>query len=281
MLPHGVTVYAVLALLFGGVVAARSQPAPPHILVILADDLGYSDIGCYGSEIPTPNLDRLAKNGQRFTNFYNTARCWPTRSALLSGYYPQQVRRDTVPGITAGSQGKRPVWAPLIPERLATAGYRSYLSGKWHVDGNPVGKGQGFARSWVLEDHDRNFAPRQIAVNGKEVKGLGTGRKDFFTAPPLPTMPSIAWLITPKTTMERHFSTWWHLLLPIFPCRHRPETSLATGVSTIRGGMPCAPRGWPGKKTWACLSSILHLLNGILGRPIHFPRLWRRWGRAR
>ena len=182
MLPHGVTVYAVLALLFGGVVAARSQPAPPHILVILADDLGYSDIGCYGSEIPTPNLDRLAKNGPRFTNFYNTARCWPTRSALLSGYYPQQVRRDTVPGITAGSQGKRPVWAPLIPERLATAGYRSYLSGKWHVDGNPVGKGQGFARSWVLEDHDRNFAPRQIAVNGKEVKGLGTGRKDFFTS---------------------------------------------------------------------------------------------------
>ena len=66
----------------------------PNILVILADDLGYSDLGCYGGEIHTPHLDRLAAEGLRFTQFYNTARCWPSRGALLSGYYPQQINRD-------------------------------------------------------------------------------------------------------------------------------------------------------------------------------------------
>ena len=71
----------------------------PNIVVILADDLGFSDLGCYGGEIKTPNLDGLAAGGLRFTQFYNTARCWPSRAALLTGYYAQQVRRDTVPGV--------------------------------------------------------------------------------------------------------------------------------------------------------------------------------------
>ena len=154
----------------------------PNLLIILADDLGYSDIGCQGSEIPTPNLDRLAKNGVRLNHFYNTARCWPTRSSLLSGYYAQQIRRDTVPGLQSGGQGKRPGWAPLLPEKLAGAAYRSYLSGKWHVDGNPVGKGQGFARSWVLEDHDRNFSPKNISINGKPARDFALGKQDFFTS---------------------------------------------------------------------------------------------------
>ena len=69
----------------------------PNVLFILADDLGYSDLGCYGGEIETPHLDSLARNGLRFTQFYNTARCWPTRGALLTGYYAQQIRRDALP----------------------------------------------------------------------------------------------------------------------------------------------------------------------------------------
>src|SRR5438874_746272 len=73
----------------------EAQPAPrPNILIILADDLGFTDLGCYGGEIETPNLDQLARGGLRFTQFYNTARCWPSRSALMSGYYPQQIRMD-------------------------------------------------------------------------------------------------------------------------------------------------------------------------------------------
>src|SRR5688572_31065893 len=96
--------------------APAQQPPRPNILLILADDLGYSDLGCYGGEVRTPHLDGLAKNGLRFTQFYNTARCWPSRAALLTGYYAQQVRRDTVPGVTSGSRGVRPAWAKLLPE---------------------------------------------------------------------------------------------------------------------------------------------------------------------
>src|SRR5678815_210848 len=103
-----------------------AEPARPNVLLFLADDMGFSDVGCYGSEIATPNLDALARNGLRFTQFYNTARCWPTRAAILTGYYAQQVRRDTVPGIQSGSQGVRPAWARLLPEMVKPLGYRAY-----------------------------------------------------------------------------------------------------------------------------------------------------------
>src|SRR6188768_810188 len=85
----------------------------PNVVIILADDMGFSDAGCYGSEIATPNLDALAKNGLRFTQFYNTARCWPTRGALLTGYYAQQIHRDALPALAGGSGGRRQSWARL------------------------------------------------------------------------------------------------------------------------------------------------------------------------
>ncbi|MFM7590618.1 MAG: sulfatase-like hydrolase/transferase, partial [Isosphaeraceae bacterium] len=144
--------YLLILLLFPTLVKAT----PPNIVVIMADDLGYSDLGCYGGEIRTPNLDQLAKNGLRFSQFYNTARCWPSRAALLSGYYAQQVRRDAIPGLEpTGGQGTRPAWARLLPQYLQPLGYRSYHAGKWHVDG-PVLAG-GFDHSYALNDHDRNF----------------------------------------------------------------------------------------------------------------------------
>ena len=84
---------SLLALLLAaGSSAAQDQaPSRPNIVILLADDMGYSDIGCYGSEIATPNLDRLAAGGLRFTQFYNTARCCPTRAALLTGLYSHQA----------------------------------------------------------------------------------------------------------------------------------------------------------------------------------------------
>src|SRR5689334_21063320 len=105
-----------LSLLIAPFLPAASDPRPPrpNILLIVADDLGYSDLGCYGGEIATPNLDALAKDGLRFTQFYNTARCWPSRAAILTGYYAQEVRRDTVPGLKSGGLGVRPAWAPLL-----------------------------------------------------------------------------------------------------------------------------------------------------------------------
>jgi arylsulfatase A-like enzyme len=142
----------------------------PNVIVIVADDLGYSDLGCYGSEIQTPNLDSLAGSGLRFTRFYNTARCWPSRAAILTGYYAQQVRRDTLPGMKSGTSGIRPVWARLLPEILRPLGYRSYHSGKWHLDGQPLKN--GFDHSYSLNDHDRYFNPDEHTQDDKPLPAV-------------------------------------------------------------------------------------------------------------
>ena len=107
----------------------------PNVVVIMADDMGWSDIGCYGSEIETPNLDRLAKNGLRFTQFYNTGRCCPTRATLLTGTYAHQagighmMNDRGLPGYK-GDLGND---VRTIAEVMKTADYSTYLSGKWHV----------------------------------------------------------------------------------------------------------------------------------------------------
>ena len=132
----------------------RAEPRP-NFLIVLADDMGYSDAGCYGGEIETPNLDSLAAGGLRYAQFYSTGRCWPSRAALMTGYYAQQVRRDT---FAAEKIGSRPTWAPLLPVLLKQAGYRSYHTGKWHIDGEPLAN--GFDRSYSLHDQDRFFSPK-------------------------------------------------------------------------------------------------------------------------
>ena len=107
----------------------------PNIIVILSDDMGYSDIGCYGSEIETPTLDRLAANGLRYTRFYNTSRCCPTRASLLSGLYAHQagIGEMTSDGGQPGYRGDLSRNAVTIAEALKPAGYRTYMAGKWHV----------------------------------------------------------------------------------------------------------------------------------------------------
>jgi len=112
-----------------------AQPKRPNILIILADDMGFSDIGCYGSEIETPNLNRLASQGVRFTHFRNTARCCPSRSSLLTGLYPHQAGV----GLMVEDRG-RPAYQGYLNDRCVTmaevlrpAGYHTLMSGKWHV----------------------------------------------------------------------------------------------------------------------------------------------------
>ena len=118
-------------------VTTRALPAAekPNVIVILADDMGYSDLGCYGGEISTPNLDRLAMNGLRFTQFYNTARCCPTRASLLTGLYPHQAGVGHMmddKGLD-GYRGDLNQNCVTIAEALRPAGYRTYMLGKWHV----------------------------------------------------------------------------------------------------------------------------------------------------
>lgn len=140
---------------------AFAQPAPvkrPNIVVILADDLGFSDIGCYGSEIHTPNLDRLAQEGLRFTQAYNAARCCPSRAALLTGLYPHQAGMGSMVSTARKPQPEGPYQGYLnrrcitIAEALRGAGYGAYMSGKWHVGEKPEHwpRQRGFDRYYGL-----------------------------------------------------------------------------------------------------------------------------------
>ena len=107
----------------------------PNIVLIMVDDMGYSDLGCYGSEINTPNLDRMAGEGLRFSQFYNGARCCPTRASLLTGLYAHQAGV----GCMVNGKGPGPYQGFIndkcvtIAEALRPAGYSTYMSGKWHI----------------------------------------------------------------------------------------------------------------------------------------------------
>ena len=128
--------------------AELSAAERPNVLMILCDDLGYSDLGCYGGEIQTPNLDRLAADGMRFTQFYNCAVCVTTRSALLTGLYPRQAKRPRLRTnmITLG-------------EAMERAGYATSLTGKWHLGSDPPLRpiDRGFGEFYGLLDGCCNF----------------------------------------------------------------------------------------------------------------------------
>ncbi|MCA1962961.1 MAG: arylsulfatase [Prosthecobacter sp.] len=124
-----------LLLAFGGWMVAAEKP---NIVLILVDDMGFADLGCYGSEIPTPHLDALAKNGLRFTQFYNTGRCCPTRASLLTGLYAHQVGvgHMTDDQGLPGYRGRLNDACVTLAEVLRPAGYFTALTGKWHVGQN-------------------------------------------------------------------------------------------------------------------------------------------------
>ena len=152
---------SVLLVLNQANIAKADQPklagSRPNIIIILADDVGYSDIGCFGGEIETPNLDALAKSGIRFTQFYNTARCCPTRAALLTGLYAHQAGIGHMVdgagpklGVPAYS-GELSQHAVTIAEVLKSSGYSSYVSGKWHVTGKTTPANVDAKHNWPLQ----------------------------------------------------------------------------------------------------------------------------------
>jgi arylsulfatase A-like enzyme len=158
---------------------AAGSNTPPNIIVVLVDDMGVSDIGCYGSEIPTPNIDALAANGVRFSQFYNTSRCCPSRASLLTGLYPHQagvgyMMRDQGPD-HPGYRGQITDRAVTIPEVLHSAGYFTAMAGKWHL-GQPHGCvpwERGFDRSLNAPAGGFYFSndPKvALFLNGKKIK---------------------------------------------------------------------------------------------------------------
>ncbi len=208
------------------------QAPRPNVVIILADDMGYSDLGCYGGEIKTPHLDRLAVGGLRFTQCYNSARCWPSRAAIMTGYYPQQVRRDSVPGVRSGNQGQRPPWAPLLSEVLRQHGYRCYHSGKWHIDGSPL-QG-GFDHSYLLEDHNRFFTPKNHREDDRPLPQPGP--EDGYYATTAIAQYAVKYLQEHQQQYrDRPFFLYLCFTVPHFPL-HAPQEAVARYLERYRVG---------------------------------------------
>ena len=160
----------------------------PNIILILADDMGYSDIGCYGGEIETPNLDSLADSGIRFSQMYNTARCCPSRASLLTGLNPHQTGVGHMVGRIEGEpsyQGFLNDNCVTIAEVLGDAGYRTGISGKWHTGGDPARSEEGlpqfqrgFEQVFWFEGGNGYFNHTKFHVDGRTVDASG---EDYLT----------------------------------------------------------------------------------------------------
>jgi arylsulfatase len=140
-----------------------AQAKKPNFLILLADDMGFSDPHCYGGDIDTPNLDRLAAHGLRFTQAYSTARCGPSRNCLLTGQYAQQNACDIM------TPGKIPDYTRYLPEYLKPLGYRSYHTGKWHIRHVTGERGAGFDHSYTMMDEFRFFTQSIHLLDGERL----------------------------------------------------------------------------------------------------------------
>ncbi len=155
----------------------------PNVVLIMADDMGYSDLGCYGSEILTPNLDKLANDGLRFTQFYNCGRCCPTRAALMTGMYPHQVGMGHM--LTdyhrPGYRGNLDTEVATVAELLGAAGYQTLMCGKWHLTRFVDREGPKY--NWPLQrGFDRFYGT--ICGAGSYFNPVTLTRDNFFLKPP-------------------------------------------------------------------------------------------------
>ncbi len=242
--------------------------AKPNIVFILADDLGYSDLGCYGSEIATPNLDSLAKNGLRFTQFYNTARCWPTRGALMTGFYAQQIHRDALPTVGGGGQGVRQPWARLLPDFLKPAGYRSYHSGKWHIDGKVLDG--GFDRSLDMKNQGNFFTAKGNSID------------DVPVTPPADEKGYYATIATADHAIEclkdhaanhaaKPFFHYIPFIAPHFPLHALPEDIAKYRDKYLAGWDALRAARFDRQKAMGLTNTTLSALEREVGPPYAFP----------
>jgi arylsulfatase A-like enzyme len=264
-------IISCIGLLICGLIVPRAIFAAekPNVLLILADDLGYSDLGCYGSEIKTPHLDSLARNGLQFTQFYNTARCWPSRAAILTGYYAQQVRRDKLPGVPSGGRGRRPAWAKLLPARLKSLGYRSYHSGKWHLDGMPLGT--GFDRSYYLRDQGRFFNPRVHWEDDKKLPAVKPGTNYYATN----AIASHAVKCLKDHSKKHANQPFFHYLAftaPHFPLHALPEDIARYRKIYQQGWQAIRKQRWQRMKKKGLVTGMPSKVERDLGPPYHFPK---------
>lgn len=158
--------------------------SPPNIILIMVDDMGYSDIGCYGGDIRTPNLDSLAENGIRYTHFYNSARCCPARASLMTGLYPHQAGMGWMTMANLGRDGYAGDLndrCRTIAECLKPAGYSTYMCGKWHLTYQRYQEPYSRKHSWpcqrgfdryfgTLAGGGSYFTPHTLTVDNKQIE---------------------------------------------------------------------------------------------------------------
>jgi arylsulfatase len=244
----------------------------PNILVIMVDDLGFSDLGCYGGEIVTPNLDKLASGGLRFTQFNNTSRCWPTRAALLTGYYPQQIGRDNAPGILGGGRGVRPDWAAMVPMYLKDRGYRSYHSGKWHIDGMPLEN--GFDHSYFLGDQGRFFSPQKHYIDNDTLPPVKRGTGYYATIEIAER--AIEHLKEHEAKYaDNPFFSYVAFTAPHFPLHALPQDIEAVGDRYEMGWEKLRNKRWERIQELGIVEGELPKIESNIGPPYHFPNAFK------
>ena len=206
----------------------------PNIILIMVDDMGYADLGCYGSEISTPNINQLAADGLRFTQFYNAARCCPTRASLLTGLYPHQAGMGAMVNSSDGPgpyQGYLNEQCVTIAEALKGAGYTTLMSGKWHVGEDkpnwPTDRGfehyfgliSGAANYFDIGKGKNDRAKRQMALDGE----AWTPPKDFYMTDAI-TDHAVEFLQN-YVTEEKPFFMYVAYTAPHWPL-HAPEEDI-------------------------------------------------------
>jgi arylsulfatase A-like enzyme len=206
-----------------------SGPGRPNIVLILADDLGYSDIGSYGGEIETPNLDSLAADGIRFAQFYNAARCVPTRASLLTGHYPHTAGLGHM-NYDAGEPGYRGTLSEqtaTIAEVLSAGGYQTHMTGKWHLTAKPGPDSD--SSSWprqrgfdsffgTLPGHGSFYTPAGLMRDDEFVEA----DDDFFYTDAISS--NAADYIRAATRSDQPFFLYVAYTAPHYPLHARPET---------------------------------------------------------
>jgi arylsulfatase len=218
---------AAVVLLTGVADASAQTTSRPNIVLILADDMGYADLGCYGGEIKTPNLDKLAEGGLRFTQFYNTPRCCPSRAALLTGLYPHQAGIGNMTGDQKlpGYRGNLNDRCTTIARLLRLAGYRTFMVGKWHV-GQPGPLARGFEEYFGLLggfDSFWNPAPYVRLPKDRPVREYAAGK--FFATDAF-TDYALDFLAEARKTPEQPFFLYVAHTAPHFPL-HAHEQDIA------------------------------------------------------
>ena len=264
---RGITFLLLLLVTACTVPSSRSTKrgaVKPNVVFILVDDMGFSDIGCYGGEIATPNLDKLAANGLRFTQFYNTARCWPTRAALMTGYYAQQVGRDSLP---RANRGNRQKWARLLPDFLEPYGYRNYHSGKWHIDGKVLDG--GFDRSLDMRNQGNFFSAKGNYLDDEPI--VPAADESEYYATTATADHAIQCLKEhAKKYSDRPFFHYLAFIAPHFPLHAKPKDIAKYTDKYAEGWDVLREKRFARQKKMGLLNTTLSELEVEIGPPYKF-----------